>query len=34
MSLHNHSFMLDPDAGMGRTAGNPVYEDQIEGVSL
>ena len=31
---HNHSFMLDPDAGMGRTAGNPVYEDQIEGVSL
>lgn len=34
MSLHNHSFMLAPDAGMGRTAGNPVYEDQIEGVSL
>lgn len=34
MSLHNHSFMLAPDAGMGRTTGNPVYEDQIEGVSL
>ncbi|MCI6530656.1 MAG: nickel-dependent lactate racemase [Mesosutterella sp.] len=29
----NHSFMLDPNAGLGRTAGNPVYEDQMEGVA-
>ncbi len=31
---HNHSFMLDPNAGLGRTEGNPVYEDQMEGVAL
>lgn len=31
---HNHSFMLDPNSGLGRTEGNPVYEDQMEGTSL
>ena len=31
---HNHSFLMDPNAGLGRTAGNPVYEDQMEGVAL
>ena len=30
----NHSFMLDPNAGLGKTTGNPVYEDQMEGVAL
>lgn len=30
----NHSFMLDENAGLGRTVGNPVYEDQMEGVAL
>lgn len=30
----NHSFMLDENAGLGRTTGNPVYEDQMEGVAL
>ncbi|MEG1345255.1 MAG: nickel-dependent lactate racemase [Acidaminococcaceae bacterium] len=30
----NHSFMLDPAAGLGKTSGNPVYEDQMEGVAL
>ena len=30
----NHSFMMDPNAGLGRTEGNPVYEDQMEGVAL
>ncbi len=29
----NHSFMLDPKAGLGITAGNPCYEDQMEGVA-
>ena len=29
----NHSFMLDPHAGLGKTVGNPVYEDQMEGVA-
>lgn len=29
----NHSFMLDPHAGLGQTVGNPVYEDQMEGVA-
>ena len=29
----NHSFMLDPNAGLGRTVGNPCYEDQMEGVA-
>ena len=31
---HNHSFMMDPRAGLGKTTGNPVYEDQMEGVGL
>lgn len=31
---HNHSFMLDENAALGRTIGNPVYEDQMEGVAL
>lgn len=31
---HNHSFMLDNNAGLGKTIGNPVYEDQMEGVKL
>ena len=31
---HNHSFMLDERAGLGKTVGNPVYEDQMEGVGL
>lgn len=30
----NHSFMLDENAGLGRTVGNPCYEDQMEGVAL
>lgn len=30
----NHSFMLSPEAGLGRTKGNPCYEDQMEGVAL
>jgi nickel-dependent lactate racemase len=30
----NHSFMLDPQAGLGKTTGNPCYEDQMEGVAL
>lgn len=30
----NHSFMLDPEAGLGKTKGNPCYEDQMEGVAL
>ena len=30
----NHSFMLDPNAGLGRTVGNPVYEDQMEGTAM
>lgn len=29
----NHSFMLDPHSGLGQTTGNPVYEDQMEGVA-
>jgi lactate racemase len=31
---HNHSFMLDPKAGLGVLQGNPVYEDQIEGAEM
>ena len=31
---HNHSFLMDPNSGLGRTVGNPVYEDQMEGVAL
>lgn len=30
----NHSFMLDPAAGLGKTTGNPCYEDQMEGVAM
>lgn len=30
----NHSFMLDPNAQLGKLHGNPCYEDQIEGVKL
>ncbi len=30
----NHSWMLDDNAALGRTVGNPVYEDQMEGVAL
>lgn len=30
----NHSLMLDPNAGLGRLAGNPVYEDQVEGTQM
>ena len=30
----NHSWMLDANAGLGKTIGNPVYEDQMEGVAL
>ena len=26
--------MLDKNAGLGRTVGNPCYEDQMEGVAL
>ena len=31
---HNHSFMLDPASGIGKMDGNPVYDDQMEGVAL
>lgn len=30
----NHSLMLEPNVQIGRLAGNPVYEDQMEGVKL
>jgi nickel-dependent lactate racemase len=30
----NHSMMFDPDAVIGKLHGNPVYEDQIEGVAM
>ena len=30
----NHSLMFDPQAVIGRLDGNPVYEDQIEGVEM
>ncbi len=30
----NHSFMLDPASGLGKTVGNPVYEDQMEAVAM
>ncbi len=30
----NHSFMLQPEAAIGRMDGNPCYEDQVEGVKL
>jgi len=31
---HNHSFMMDPNAVIGRLHGNPIYEDQIEGAEM
>lgn len=31
---HNHSFMLHPNAGLGRLKGNPVYDDQVEGAEM
>ncbi|MDR1702570.1 MAG: nickel-dependent lactate racemase [Sporomusaceae bacterium] len=30
----NHSLMLDSNAVIGRLHGNPVYEDQMEGVAM
>jgi lactate racemase len=30
----NHSMMFDPNAVIGKLAGNPVYLDQIEGVEM
>lgn len=30
----NHSLMMSPDAQLGKLHGNPVYEDQMEGVRL
>lgn len=30
----NHSLMMSPNSGLGRLHGNPVYDDQVEGVRL
>lgn len=30
----NHSLMMSPDAQLGKLHGNPVYDDQMEGVRL
>lgn len=30
----NHSLMMNPDAQLGKLHGNPVYDDQMEGVRL
>lgn len=30
----NHSLMLDPHAALGHLEGNPIYEDQMEGVAM
>ncbi len=30
----NHSLMMSPNSQLGRLQGNPVYEDQMEGVGL
>jgi nickel-dependent lactate racemase len=30
----NHSLMLEPNVGLGKLEGNPVYEDQIEGAEM
>lgn len=30
----NHSLMMSPKSGLGKLHGNPVYEDQVEGVGL
>ena len=29
----NHQWMMDDAVGLGKTVGNPCYEDQVEGVS-
>ncbi|MCD8339189.1 MAG: nickel-dependent lactate racemase [Burkholderiales bacterium] len=31
---HNHSFMMKPEAVIGKLDDNPCYEDQIQGVAL
>ncbi|MCX5909281.1 MAG: nickel-dependent lactate racemase, partial [Deltaproteobacteria bacterium] len=31
---YNHSFLLDPNARIGKMRGNPVAEDQLEGVGM
>ncbi len=31
---HNHSFMMQPEAHIGKLDGNPVYEDQMAGIAL
>jgi nickel-dependent lactate racemase len=31
---HNHSFMMNPNAVIGKLHGNPIYEDQIEGAEM
>ena len=30
----NHSLMMSPNSGLGKLHGNPVYDDQVEGVRL
>ena len=30
----NHSLMMSPEAKLGKLHGNPVYDDQVEGVRL
>ena len=30
----NHSLMMSPNSQLGKLQGNPVYEDQMEGVAL
>ncbi|MCL1992162.1 MAG: nickel-dependent lactate racemase [Spirochaetes bacterium] len=30
----NHSMIFDPNAVIGKLAGNPIYEDQMEGVKM
>lgn len=33
-ATRNHSLMLDENAALGRLDGNPVYEDQMEGMAM
>ncbi|PWM79548.1 MAG: nickel-dependent lactate racemase [Phascolarctobacterium sp.] len=33
-ATRNHSLMLDENAMLGKLAGNPIYDDQMEGVKL
>ena len=33
-ATRNHSLMLDENAMLGKLAGNPIYDDQMEGVAL